>query len=211
MIIESDYVKLKKSFYLRDTVTVAKELLGKYIFKKSGKSFLAAKIVETEAYLGDADPACHAFRKVTKRNEPMFEEGGISYVYFIYGNYYCFNVVTEAAGIGAAVLIRGVEPAEGLAKMKRFRGVVKNDFELTNGPSKFCLAFNIDKKDNREDLTKDKIFVSKKKKKDTIHIIAAKRIGIREGAELPYRFFIKDNPYVTKHKFNKEIIAEIKL
>ena len=211
MFTESEYVKLNKSFYIRDTVSVAKELLGKYIFKKSGRSFLIGKIVETEAYLGDEDPACHAFRKVTKRNEPMFEEGGISYVYFIYGNYFCFNVVTESQGIGAAVLIRGVEPVYGIAAMRKNRGVINKDFDLTNGPSKFCLAFNIDKKDNREDLTKDKIFISKSKKKESIIINVAKRIGIKEGAELPYRFFIKDNPYVTKHKFNKKIITEIKL
>lgn len=211
MFNESDYVKLNKSFYTRDTVTVAKELLGKYIFKKSGKGFLVAKVVETEAYLGDEDPACHAFRKITRRNEPMFEEGGISYVYFIYGNYYCFNVVTEAEGIGAAVLIRGVEPVNGISAMKRNRGVIRKEYELTNGPSKFCLAFNIDKKDNKIDFTEDKIFFAKHRKKENIIINVAKRIGIREGAELPYRYFIKDNPYVTKHKLNKEILTEIKI
>jgi len=211
MFIESDYIKLNKSFYLSDTVTVAKELLGKYIFKKSVIGYLAAKIVETEAYLGDEDPACHAFRKITKRNEPMFEEGGISYVYFIYGNYYCFNVVTESQGIGSAVLIRGVEPISGINSMKRNRGMIQKDTDLTNGPSKFCLAFNIDKLDNKEDLTEDKIFISKSKKKESVIINVAKRIGIKEGTELPYRFFLKDNLYVTKHKLNKEIITEIKL
>jgi DNA-3-methyladenine glycosylase len=211
MFSESDYVKLNKAFYTRDTVTVAKELLGKYIFKKSGKGFLAGKIVETEAYLGDEDPACHAFKKITRRNEPMFEEGGITYVYFIYGNYYCFNVVTESQGIGAAVLIRGVEPINGIGSMKRNRGVIHKDCDLTNGPSKFCLAFNIDKKDNKIDLTEDKIFFAKYRKKENNIINVAKRIGIREGTELPYRYFIKGNPYVTKHKLNKEILTEIKL
>lgn len=211
MFNESDYVKLNKSFYTRDTVTVAKELLGKFIFKKSGRNYLCGKIVETEAYLGEEDPACHAFRKVTKRNEPMFEDGGIAYVYFIYGNYYCFNVVTEKQGTGSAVLIRGVEPINGIQKMKKNRGLIRRDCDLTNGPSKFCLAFDIDKKDNREDLTKGRIYISKHKKKETVTINTAKRIGIKEGAELPYRYFIKDNPYVTKHKLNKEISAEIKL
>jgi len=210
MFKESDYIKLNKSFYVRDTVTVAKELLGKYIFKKSGKGFLVAKIVETEAYLGDEDPACHAFRKVTRRNEPMFEDGGIAYVYFIYGNYYCFNVVTEIRGTGSAVLIRGVEPVNGIPAMKRNRGVIHRDSDLTNGPSKFCIAFNIDKKDNTEDLNSDRIFISKPKKKESFIINVAKRIGIKEGAELPYRYFIKDNPYVTKHKLNREILTEIK-
>ena len=141
----------------------------------------------------------------------MFENGGITYVYFIYGNYYCFNVVTESEGIGAAVLIRGVEPINGIAVMKRNRGIIHKDYDLTNGPSKFCLAFDIDKKDNKIDLTKDKIFFAKYRKKEKIIINVAKRIGIREGAELPYRYFIKDNPFVTKHKLNKEIITEIKL
>ncbi len=211
MLNHSDYIKLNKPFYTRDTVTVAKELLCKYIFKKHGRSFLCGKIVETEAYLGDEDPACHAFRKITKRNEPMFESGGIAYVYFIYGNYYCFNVVTEKQGIGSAVLIRGVEPVDGIQAMKKNRGVIKKDYELSNGPSKFCLAFNIDKKDNWEDLTKDRIFISKYRKKESITVSVAKRIGIKEGADLPYRYFIKDNPYVTKHKLNKEIITEITL
>jgi DNA-3-methyladenine glycosylase len=211
MLNHSDYIKLKRTFYTRDTVTVAKELLGKYIFKKSGKGFLCGRIVETEAYLGDEDPACHAFRKVTKRNEPMFEDGGIAYVYFIYGNYYCFNAVTEKQGTGSAVLIRGVEPVSGIQAMRKNRGVIRRECDLTNGPSKFCLAFNIDKKDNWEDLTKERIFISKSKKKESITVSVAKRIGIKEGADLPYRYFIKDNPYVTRHKLNKEIITEIKL
>jgi DNA-3-methyladenine glycosylase len=141
----------------------------------------------------------------------MFEDGGIAYVYFIYGNYYCFNVVTEKQGTGSAVLIRGVEPISGIHAMRKNRGVIRRDCDLTNGPSKFCLAFNIDKKDNREDLTEERIFISKPKKKENIIISVAKRIGIREGADLPYRYFIKDNPYVTRHKLNKEILTEIRL
>ena len=205
---------LPKSFYQRDTLQVAHELLGKILVvpdsRKDQNIMVAGRIVETEAYRND-DPASHSARGETPRSSVMFGEPGLAYVYFIYGNYFCFNVVTETEGIGAAVLIRGVEPINGIAAMKRNRGVIHKDCDLSNGPSKFCLAFNIDKKDNKIDLTKDKIYFAKHRKKENIIISVAKRIGIREGAELPYRYFIKDNPYVTKHKLNKEILTEIKL
>lgn len=176
--------------------------MSKYTFR--------GKIVETEAYLGNNDPACHAYRKLTSRNRPMFEEGGISYVYFIYGNYYCFNVVTEQKGVGAAVLIRAVEPIDGIDHMRKNRKHPANDINLTNGPAKFCMAFGIGRHDNSLDLNEDRIRIYRNRRKDNFTISVNPRIGIKEGAELPYRFFIKDNPYVTKHKLNKEIITEIK-
>ena len=210
MIRNKKYRVLNRRLYLEDTVTVAKKLLGKYIEKDFGGYKLTARIVETEAYLGNSDPACHAYRKITKRNKPMFEEGGISYVYFIYGNYYCFNVVTENKGTGSAVLIRAVEPVDGIEYMKKNRKIHEGSVNLTNGPSKFCMAFKIGRDDNAIDLCEDRIKIYSNGVKDNFTIAVTERIGIKEGAELPYRFFIKGNPYVTKHKLNNKLISEIR-
>ncbi|MFA5403474.1 MAG: DNA-3-methyladenine glycosylase [Ignavibacteria bacterium] len=197
------YSPLTDSFFRRDTIIVAKDLLGKIIIRKTDKSrFLTGKIVEVEAYMGDHDPACHACQKVTGRSSTLYEEGGIIYVYFIYGNYYCFNIVTERKGTGCAVLIRAVEPLEGIEIMKELRPKVKNIYDLTNGPSKFCLAFDIDKRFNGKKLSKEGIFISNPLNNDKFEIKTSKRIGIEKGADFPYRFFIKNNPFVTKHKLN---------
>lgn len=201
------YTPLSRKFYLRDTVIVSKDLLGKIIIRKTGDSVLTAKIVETEAYIGDHDPACHAYMKITPRNKVLYDIGGKVYVYFIYGNYYCFNIVSEEKGVGSAVLIRGVEPVKGIELMKKYRGPVKNIFDLTNGPAKLCLAMNIDKRLYGVDVTcKGNIFISEPIESQKFDIATTKRVGLNIGIDLPYRFFIKDNPYVTKHKFNKEII-----
>lgn len=197
------YLPLPDSFFKRDTIKVAKELLGKVLIRKIGKNeYLSGKIVEVEAYMGDHDPACHAYQKVTGRSSTLYEDGGTIYLYFIYGNYYCFNIVTEAKEIGSAVLIRAVEPLEGIEIMKNLRPKVRNIHDLTNGPSKFCLAFDIDKRFNGKKLTKDLIFVSNPVKKEKFEIKASKRIGINVGENFLYRFFIKGNPFVTKHKYN---------
>jgi DNA-3-methyladenine glycosylase len=197
------YIPLKHDFYERDTIIVAKELLGKVLIRRINKNkFLSGKIVEVEAYMGDHDPACHAYQKVTGRSSTLYKDGETIYVYFIYGNYYCFNIVTEKKGIGSAVLIRAVEPLEGIDIMKKFRPKVKKLHDLTNGPSKFCLAFNIDRKYNGKKLSTDGIFISNPLKKEKFEIVTSKRIGIVKGADFPYRFFIKNNQYVTKHKLN---------
>ncbi len=199
---------LPRSFYLRDSITVSKELLGKVIVRRIGQKVLNARIVETEAYVGEYDPASHAYQKITERNKIMYEQGGMVYVYFIYGNYYCFNIVSEKKGIGNATLIRAVEPIDGVGIMKKLRGPVKNIYELSNGPAKLCLALNIDKKLYGEDVTvKGKIFISRSIRNEKVQMITTRRIGLNVGTDFPFRFFIKDNPYVTKHKFNKEIIV----
>ena len=199
--MSAEYKPLPRKFYLKNTLTVSRELLGKIVVRKTGGKAITAKIVETEAYFGDHDPACHAYQKITERNKIMYDTGGKVYVYFIYGNYYCFNVVSEGKGTGNATLIRAVEPLEGIGMMKKFRGNVKNIFELSNGPGKLCIAMNIDKNLYGEDLTvSEKIFISKPVKNEKFEVITTKRIGLNTGIEFPYRFFIKDNPYVTKHK-----------
>jgi DNA-3-methyladenine glycosylase len=199
----SKYNTIDDKFFENGTIETAKSLLGKIIVKNEGENkYLAGKIVETEAYLGENDPACHAYLKTTGRSRVLYEEAGTIYVYFIYGNYYCFNVVTERKGIGAAVLIRAVEPIEGIDIMKKNRKNVKREFDLTNGPSKFCMAFGIGKEYNEKKLSGSGIFIAKRNLKEKFEIVVSKRIGIVKGADLPYRFFIKNNPYVTKHKFN---------
>jgi DNA-3-methyladenine glycosylase len=198
------FYPLKQDFFDRNTIFVAKDLLGKVILKKIGKDeYISGKIVETEAYMGDHDPACHAFQKVSGRSSVLYEEAGTIYVYFIYGNYYCFNIVTENKSIGSAVLIRAVEPVDGIDVMKILRPKAKSIYDLTNGPSKFCLAFDIDRKYNGKKLSENGIFISNPVKKENFEIVTSKRIGIVKGADFPYRFFVKDNPFVTKHKFNK--------
>jgi len=195
--------KLKKSFYRRGVIVVAKELLGKILVKSQGKEILAGKIVEVEAYHGDIDEAAHSYGGVTKRNEIMFEAGGYLYVYFTYGAHHCCNVVTGKKGQGTAVLIRAVEPVVGLTSMikNRFGRKLKNDkeiFNLTSGPGKVCQAFNFDRNQSGTNLTGKEIFIldgEKVKRKD---IGVSKRIGITRSVDLPWRFFIKDNPYLSR-------------
>ena len=192
------YNILAKDFYLQKTETVAKELLGKILWKNTEFGLVSGIIVETEAYLPNNDEACHASFGKTKRNEKMFEEGGISYVYLIYGMYYCFNTVTGKAGSGEAVLIRALEPLENIETMKKHRTVSK-DKDLTNGPSKLCLAMNIDKNDNGLDITKSKdLYLTEGLKIESDKIITTTRIGITKAVDLPLRFYLKDNKYVSK-------------
>ena len=195
--------KLNKSFYSRELLTVAKDLLGKIFVKTNGKNWLIGKIVEVEAYHGDFDEAAHSFKGKTKRTEIMFEAGGYLYVYFTYGVHYCCNVVTGKKGQGTAVLIRAIEPISGIDKMikNRFGRKLKNEEEiinLTSGPGKICQAFKINKYDSGIDLTGDKIFILDSEKINKQDIGVSRRIGISKSVELPWRFFIKNNPYLSR-------------
>ena len=207
--IPDKYRIIPAEFFFNDTITVARRLLGKHIIKKERNHYISGIIVETEAYLGDNDPACHAYRRITARNSVMFEDGGKIYVYFIYGNYYCFNIVTERKGTGSAVLIRAVEPCTGLNLMKKRRAKVKNEHDLTNGPAKFCLAFGIDRRHNGMELNRGKFFIADNTAEEPVNAVVTKRIGIKEGADYPYRFYIKNNPFVSNHRLNREILSEI--
>jgi DNA-3-methyladenine glycosylase len=195
--------RLPRSFYLRPTVQVAKNLLGKYFIRKFRGATLVGKIVETEAYCGAIDPASHSFRGKTKRNEVMFGNGGFLYVYFTYGMHFCANVVTGPEGIGEAVLIRAVEPIEGMDVMmkNRFR-VSSSEFRvisnLTNGPAKFCQAFAIGREQNRTDLRGDKLFIAARHTIPARKVGRSSRIGIRVGKEKQWRFFLKGSSWVSK-------------
>jgi len=203
MPVNTSNRKLKKSFYRRELLDVAHSLLGKILVKASGDKILAGKIVEVEAYHGDSDEAAHSYGGITKRNEIMFEAGGYLYVYFTYGAHHCCNVVTGKKGQGTAVLIRAVEPVEGIDSMirNRFGRKIKNDkeiFNLTSGPGKVCKAFSIDRTHSGTDLTGNKIFILNGEKIKSKDIGVSKRIGITRSLDLPWRFFIKNNPYLSR-------------
>lgn len=195
--------KLPREFYTRNLILVARELLGKIFVKKTGRRILSGRIVEVEAYHGDYDEASHAFIGKTKRNEVMFKEGGHLYIYFTYGTHFCANVVAGREGKGMAVLIRAVEPLHGIKQMSmnRFGKLVlsvKETLNLTSGPGKLCQAFALNRKHNGMDLTGNEIYILNQPKIDRKKIGVSKRIGITKSVDLPWRFFIKGNPFVSK-------------
>lgn len=203
MAINLSTKKLKKSFYRRELISLARDLLGKMLVKSNGREFLAGKIVEVEAYDGDLDEAAHSYGGITKRNEIMFEAGGYLYVYFTYGAHHCCNVVTGKKGQGTAVLIRAVEPVLGLERLikNRFGRKLKNGKELlnlTSGPGKICAAFRIERKHSGTDLMGKEIFILDGEKIKSKDIGVSKRIGITRSVDLPWRFFIKNNPYLSR-------------
>ncbi len=181
---------LPREFYLKDTVIVAKNLLGKRIVRKIGRYEVSGIIRESEAYRHKDDPASHAFRKITERNKAMFGNVGMAYVYFTYGMYFCFNVVARHPKIKAgAVLIRAIEPEKGIKIMQKNRKI-QNLKSLTNGPAKLTQALEITKEQHGIDLTKhSKLFITEgiKPKK----ISASSRIGIKEATDKLWNFKIK--------------------
>jgi len=200
---------LEKEFFRQGALNLAKELLGKNIVRIVDGKVLKGKIVETEAYIGEIDKASHAYNgRRTERTEPLFREGGIAYVYFIYGLYHCFNVISGVEDKGEGVLIRAVEPLNELdyISQKRFK---KNYDELkrsqkkalTNGPSKLCMAYSIDKKYNYKKLyEKGDFYIEDSIEKNEFEIIETTRIGIdyaEEAVKFPWRFYIKGNYYIS--------------
>lgn len=175
-----------KSFYSKNTLDVAKSLLGCVLCREfDSGDVLKGMIVETEAYTQE-DPACHAFRGKTKRAATLFKSPGLAYVYLIYGMYNCMNVVTEEEGRGCAVLIRAIEPI--------------GDFGGTNGPGKLCRAMEITRELNEVDLTSplSALRIEEGKTVPESEIVCTTRIGISSGTELKWRFYIKNNHWVSK-------------
>ena len=188
--------KLGHQFFQQPTLLLAKELLGCRFLRVLGSETLVAIIVETEAYLSLNDPACHAAIGETKRNRTMFGPAGRLYVYSIH-NRYCMNIVSEDVGTGAAVLIRALEPIQGIDAMTKLRPVAKIT-ELTNGPGKLCQALGIDIQHNGVDLLEsDTIWLEPKTESDDFAIRVTPRIGISQGKDLPYRFFVDRNAFVS--------------
>ncbi|MGA9523164.1 MAG: DNA-3-methyladenine glycosylase [Myxococcaceae bacterium] len=183
-------MRLPREFYDRSTLTVARELLGKVLVLDEGGHRRAGRIVETEAYIGEHDLACHAARGRTARTEVLFGPPGIAYVYLIYGIYNCFNAVTRAEGLASAVLVRALEPLEGFDAHAR-----------TNGPGKLCRAMGITREHNRLDLLGDRLFIEHAPHVPARDIARGPRIGVDYAgpwAEKPYRFWIRDNPHVSR-------------
>jgi len=180
-------IRLKRSFFVRPTLEVARDLIGKVMVYKDSVGKLSARLVEVEAYIGRDDPACHAAVGVTARNEIMFGVGGFSYVYFIYGMYHCLNFVTEKKNFPAAVLVRGAEPVEGIEIMKsRFSRPGSN--RLTDGPGKLCKAFGLTRDHNGLDLVKSNLYLIDTGYKPC-KIESTPRIGIKKGTDKLWRFF----------------------
>ena len=189
---------LPRRFYTRETLTVAEELLGKQLVRHTNNTRLAGKIVEVEAYRGSDDPGSHAYRGMTPRNRLMFGEGGFAYVYFTYGKHYCFNVTTGREDVPGAVLIRALEPVSGIETMRRSRGM-KRVRDLTNGPGKLTEAMGITKQQNGLDLTEGgELFIRKPRVEEDFEVVVARRVGIRVGVEKPWRFYIKNNKFVSR-------------
>ena len=201
-------VKLPRSFYDRPTLDVARDLIGKVLVHVRRGVRTSGVIVEVEAYIGESDPACHAAPGPTRRNEPLYGAPGRAYVYLNYGVHCLVNVVTEAQGSPAAVLLRALTPLEGVDVMRRRRaremkgrrrlaGATVGDDELCRGPGNLTMAMAITLAENRVDLSGDRLFVEDR----DIHagpIVWGPRIGIRVGVERPWRAYVRDCAAVSK-------------
>lgn len=186
---------LPRSFYRRDTLTVARELLGCILARREADgAWTCGRIVETEAYIGVDDPACHAAAGLTPRTEVMYGEPGRAYVYFTYGMHHLLNIVTEPAGVPAAVLIRALHPLAGTERMSRRRG---DHRELTAGPSRLCQALGIDLSLNRTPL-QGPVLVVRSEGLCAMPVLCGPRVGIRRGTDRPWRFWIGGDPWVSR-------------
>ena len=190
--------KVNRDFYARDTEIVAQDLLGKILVREMRGIILSGYIVETEAYTGD-DPACHAFKGKTPRTAPLFGEVGHAYIYFIYGNHFCLNIVARNAAVkSGGVLIRALEPLEGIEYMKERRRV-DNLYNLTNGPGKVTQAMAITKNERGIDVTQSSsLYILSRPAIDPRNIKSGPRIGISKATEKKWRFWIAHNPWVSK-------------
>ena len=197
----SELNRLTREFFIRDTQTVAKEILGKYLVRKTDDGVMIGKIMEVEAYLGSNDKACHCYNyKKTEKTKVMYEKPGTFYVYYIYGMYFCLNVIAEPEGIPCAVFIRQLYPIDGIDLMKKNRPVKigKNYKNLVDGPSKLCMALNITKNEfNGKDSCSpnSKLFFAQGEQVNNRDILLEKRIGInyaQEDKDLLLRFTVRN-------------------
>ena len=188
---------LPKSFYDRETEIVARDLLGAVLECHTPDGIASGRIVETEAYLGEHDLACHAAAGHTARTAPLYGPPGIAYVYFIYGMYWCFNAVTRAEHEPSAVLVRALEPLDGLDLMRRRRPSVRRDIDLTNGPGKLCLALGIDGRLNWKSLQRPPLLIRAGAGIPDHDVVVTPRIGITQSVDWPLRWYVRGNQYVS--------------
>jgi DNA-3-methyladenine glycosylase len=189
---------LPASFYDRETEVVSRELLGAVLWCRSPEGVAAGRIVETEAYLGEHDPACHAAGPgLTERTRPLYGAPGIAYVYFIYGVHWCFNAVTREHGQPSAVLVRALEPVEGVPLMRTRRAAAKTDYDLTNGPGKLCAALGIGSQHNGMTLQAPPLMITRGVDYPDEAIVTGPRIGITKAADWPLRWYVGKSEYVS--------------
>jgi DNA-3-methyladenine glycosylase len=186
---------LPRSFYARPALEVAPDLLGTILCRRKGRAVTSGRIVEVEAYLGEADPASHAYRGLTNRNRAMFGPPGHAYVYFTYGSHHCMNVVTGSEGVAMAVLIRALEPVDGIPIMKRRRRR-ERVVDLASGPGKLTQALSIGAEDYGSDLTREPLWICQDGARP--EVVRTLRIGISRGADLPYRFAVPGSPCLSR-------------
>ena len=189
---------LPTSFYARPTPEVARRLLGHLLVSEVGGRRTSGRIVETEAYVGPDDPACHGYgARRTRRNASLFASPGTAYVYFTYGMHWCLNAVTEQPGFPAAVLIRALEPLEGLATMRRRRRDA-TDRDLCSGPAKLCQALGVTGREDGIPLIRGRLRVLRDRSRQHYTISVTPRIGITRATDWPLRFVIKGSPWASR-------------
>jgi len=194
---------LPRAFYDRPPLVVARALLGRSLVHDSPEGRVGGRIVEVEAYRGHRDPASHAFRGRTARNAVMFGAPGHAYVYFTYGMHFCLNVVTEREGVASAVLIRALEPVEGLEIMRRRRGLASGPgtwLRLARGPGCVARALGLAREHDGLDLTRGPLWLTDRTRRRGFRVAAGPRIGIRVAQERPWRLFLLGHPCVSAQR-----------
>lgn len=207
-LCDNGYV-LPQIFYEQDSITLAKQLLGCTLVHRSPEGLTSGIIVETEAY-HEGDEASHSFRGQTPRNSVMFGPAAHAYIYFTYGMHYCFNVVAGHQGTAEAVLIRALEPVEGLKLMAGRRHTL-DEHNLCSGPAKLVQAMGLTKEQNGASLVSKNLFIKPRILNLESGISTSPRIGIKQAVHKPWRFFVSGSPYITKHKFNKQVLHPSKV
>lgn len=196
-------MKAERYFYQRNGIEVAQDLLGLVLVHESGEGITKGRIVEVEAYMGPLDAAAHSYKNVkSSRTQIQYLEGGYAYIYLIYGMHYCMNVVCNRVHIPESVLLRALEPLEGIELMRQRRNTDKLG-NLCSGPGKLCQAMGIDKSNYGMDLCENKLYIERPNIEENFDIIASKRINIEyagEAKDYLWRYTIKDNPFISVKK-----------
>jgi len=193
---------LPRAFYQRETEIVAREMLGTVLECETEDGLASGIIVETEAYLGEHDLACHAAAGRTARTEALYGPPGTSYVYFIYGMYWCFNAVTRELDLPSAVLVRALEPLDGIALMHKRRPRIKSEVDLTNGPGKLCTALGIDGSLSEKSLQRKPLRIREGEPVPDDKVEITTRIGITKCADWPLRWIVRGNRFVSRGKLS---------
>jgi DNA-3-methyladenine glycosylase len=204
--------RLGRDYYDRDTLEVARGLLGCRLVHDGLDGMASGRIVEVEVYQGEDDPACHATAGRTARTAPLYGRPGHAYIYLVYGMYYCLNAVTRAEGLPSAVLIRALEPLDGLDRMRSRRTARTRrrtpvaDRDLANGPGKLCDALGLTLENNRLDLTGDTLWIEPGR--PPAEVVWTPRVGIKVGTDRLWRCLDPESPYVSRTRLNHEAVAE---